>query len=131
MLKYVELKGKPKEFLAATGLTDEEFQCLLPNFEHNYKNQVVKKPKAVNKKRRRRAAGGGRKANLDSFSDKLLFILVYQKTCPLQTMHGLQFGMSQTQANYWIHRLLPVLQAAFGCHGDETRTRGSARRRED
>jgi len=33
MLKYAELKEKPKEFLAATGLTDEEFQCLLPTFE--------------------------------------------------------------------------------------------------
>jgi len=25
MLKYLALKEKPKEFLAATGLTDEEF----------------------------------------------------------------------------------------------------------
>ena len=43
-------------------------------------------------------------------SDKLLFILVYQKTFGLQTMHALQFGLSQGRANYWIHRLLPVLQ---------------------
>jgi hypothetical protein len=28
-------------------------------------------------------------------------------------MHGLQFGLSQPQANYWIHRLLPVLRAAL------------------
>ncbi len=25
-------------------------------------------------------------------------------------MHGLEFGLSQSQTNYWIHRLLPVLQ---------------------
>jgi hypothetical protein len=28
-------------------------------------------------------------------------------------MHGLQFGLSQPQANDWIHRLLPVLQQAL------------------
>ncbi len=49
--------------------------------------------------------------------DKLLFILVYQKTNPLQTMHGLHFGLSQPQTNYWIHRLLPVLQRALAALG--------------
>jgi DDE superfamily endonuclease/Helix-turn-helix of DDE superfamily endonuclease len=39
--------------------------------------------------------------------------LIYQKTNPLQTMHALQFGLSQPQANYWIHQLLPVLQEAL------------------
>src|SRR5712692_7231945 len=28
-------------------------------------------------------------------------------------MHGLQFHLSQPQANYWIHCLLPVLQRAL------------------
>jgi hypothetical protein len=46
-------------------------------------------------------------------TDKLLFILVYQKTQALQTMHGLHFGLSQPQANYWIHHLLPVLSRAL------------------
>src|SRR5712691_10432531 len=41
------------------------------------------------------------------------FILVYQKTNPLQTMQALQFEMSQPQANYWIHQLLPLLQQAL------------------
>jgi len=40
-------------------------------------------------------------------------ILIYQKTAPLQTMHGLSFGLSQTQVNHWIHRLLPVLQQSL------------------
>jgi hypothetical protein len=25
-------------------------------------------------------------------------------------MQGLQFGLSQSQTNYWIHRLVPVLK---------------------
>ena len=36
MLKYIELKAKPKEFLCATGLTEEEFQSLLPGFEKRF-----------------------------------------------------------------------------------------------
>ena len=53
------------------------------------------------------------KGKLQLDEDKLLFILVYQKTYPLQTMHGLQFDMSQPQVNYWVHQLLPVLQQSL------------------
>ncbi len=52
-------------------------------------------------------------SKFENLSDKLLFILIYQKTIPLQTMHGLSFGLSQTQVNYWVHRLLPVLQRSL------------------
>ena len=62
---------------------------------------------------RHRRLGGGAKGLLMRMADKLVFILVYPKTHPLQTMHGLQFGLSQPQANYWIHHLLPVLQRAL------------------
>jgi hypothetical protein len=116
MLKYAELKEKPKEFLSATGLNDEEFQCLLPTFEKCYEQLSAKKPKPT-KKRKQRAKGGGRKSKFENVSDKLLFILIYQKTIPLQTMHGLSFGLSQTQVNYWVHRLLPVLQRSLSVMG--------------
>lgn len=112
MLRYEELKEKPKEFLAVTGLRLEEFECLLPSFEKCFELSIKAKPK-VSKKKKRRAAGGGRKGNLPTSSDKLLFILSYQKTAQLQTLQGLQFGLSQPQANYWIHRLLPVLQKSL------------------
>jgi hypothetical protein len=72
MLKYAELKEKPKEFLAATGLTDEEFQCLLPTFEKCYEQLFPKKPK-LTKKRKQRSRGGGRKSKFENSSDKLLF----------------------------------------------------------
>lgn len=109
MIEYHKLKDKPREFLAATGLRNEEFECLLPTFERCYQASLPKKTKP-SKKKKQRAAGGGRKSSLKSMSDKLLFILVYQKTFQLQTMQALQFGLSQGRANYWIHRLLPVLQ---------------------
>jgi hypothetical protein len=53
------------------------------------------------------------KPRLATPADQLLFILIYQKTYPLQTAHGLQFDMSQAQANEWIHRLLPILDRSF------------------
>jgi hypothetical protein len=112
MLKYDELKEKPKDFLAMTGLRVEEFECLLATFERCYQLSIKPKPKATNKKKRR-AAGGGRKGALLTPSDKLLFILSYQKTAQLQTGHGLQFNLSQPQTNYWIHRLLPIVQQSL------------------
>jgi hypothetical protein len=64
-------------------------------------------------KARRRQRGGGAQGLLVQMEDKWLFIVVYQKTNPLQTMHGLHFGRSQPQRHYWIHRLLPVLRQAL------------------
>jgi len=116
MLSYDNLKDKPREFLAATGLMLAEFECLLSAFqaayEHQYPPDLTYEGKA-----RQRSAGGGAKGTLPSFADKLVFILVYQKTNPLQVMHGLQFALSQPQAHYWIHRLLPVLQHALRAMG--------------
>jgi hypothetical protein len=97
---------------SVTSLTVEEFQALLPTFEKCYQLLLPPKPK-LTKKKKQRASGGGRKAKLSDISDKLLFILAYQKTSPLQTMHGLSFGLSQGRVNYWVHRLLPVLQMSL------------------
>jgi hypothetical protein len=111
MLTYNELKEKPKEFLAATSLTVAEFELILPVFRRKYGELFT--PELTRKgKPRQRKEGGGIKEKLRTDEDKLLFILVYQKTYPLQTMHGLQFGLSQPQANYWIQLLLPILR---GC----------------
>lgn len=112
MLNYEDLKDNPRSLLAATGLTDEEFQVLLPNFELAYEN-LYPPNLTLDGKKRKRASGAGVVGALSKFEDKLLFILVYQKTNPLQTMHGLQFGLSQPQTNYWIHRLLPLLQQSL------------------
>ena len=109
MLTYRELKEKPKVFLAATGLMIEEFERLLPVFEEKLAAENPPDKTKAGKPRQRRV-GAGPKGVMQADEDKLLFILVYEKTYPLQTMHGLQFGMSQPQANYWIHALMPVLQ---------------------
>jgi hypothetical protein len=112
MLSYDKLKDKPREFLAATGLTLAEFERLLPAFQAAYKNTSPPDLTSEGKARQRRAGAGG-KGTLPRFADKLVFILVSQKTNPLQVMHGLQFALSQAQTHYWIHRLLPVLRRAL------------------
>jgi hypothetical protein len=112
MLSYETLKDKAREFLAATGLRVEEFQQLLPAFESAYE-KCYPSHQTVEGKPRRRRAGGGARGLFNSSADRLLFILIYEKTNPLQTMHGLQFGLSQPQTHYWIHQLLPVLQQAL------------------
>ncbi len=112
MLRYKKLKKRPKELLAATGLTLGEFEALLKEFEAQYAQRYAGKQTVEGTARQRRVGGGG-KANLRSIEDKLLFILVYEKTYPLQTMLGLQFGLSQGRANIWIHRLLPLVREAL------------------
>jgi len=112
MLTYSTLQDRPREFLAATGLTHDEFARVLPAFAAAY--AILYPPdKTWEGKARQRQAGGGAKGVLSQLAAKLLFILVYQKTHPLQTMHGLQCGLSQPQTHYWIHHLLPVLPRAL------------------
>jgi hypothetical protein len=116
MLTYEKLKQKSREFLSATSVTHEEFDILLPNFAMAY-DTLYPQSLTCDGRARQRAVGAGVKGALSKFEDRLLFILVYQKTNPLQTMHGLQFGLSQGQTNYWIHRLLPVLQETLAALG--------------
>jgi hypothetical protein len=118
MLNYDTLKNKDREFLAATGLKQHEFQQLVPAFEIAYE-QLYPSGQTREGKPRQRRIGGGTKGVLQRLEDKLLFVLVYQKTNPLQTMHALQFGLSQPQANYWIHHLVPVLQQALARMGHQ------------
>lgn len=115
MLTYETLKKKPKELVALTGLARREFEELLPTFATALKAAEAQvRPKTKN---RQRASGAGRKSGLPTVEDKLLFVLVYTKTYPLQVVQGQLFGMSQPSANEWIHFLLPVLAEALDALG--------------
>ena len=116
MLTYTTLQDRPREFLVATGLTHAEFARLLPAFATAYA-ALYPPDKTLAGQPRQRRVGGGATGVLPQMEDKLLFILVFQKTNPLQTMHGLPFDLSQPQTNYWIHHLLPVLPRALAALG--------------
>lgn len=110
MISYDQIKDNPKVLLAFTGLTRIEFEELLPSFiKATY--QMEQKRRA--KQKRKRRAGGGRKAHLKTMADRLLFILFYLKTYPIQEVLAFLFGMSQGQANEWIHRLGRILKQAL------------------
>jgi len=111
--------------MAASGVKQNEFEALLRAFAEAYQEQYPAQQTVTGQTRQRRQ-GAGNKSKLRRLEDKLLFILVYEKTYPLQTMLGLQFGISQGRANEWIHRLTPVLQAALTSMGMTPERAGQA-----
>jgi Helix-turn-helix of DDE superfamily endonuclease/DDE superfamily endonuclease len=112
MVTYSKLQSNRRQFLALTGLTVPEFQTLLPAFRRSYQ-QLHPPEKTMAGQPRQRFPGGGRTGALAGAEQKLLFILVYVKTYPLQALMGELFGLSQPRVNAWIHRLLPVLHQAL------------------
>lgn len=133
-MNYKTLSARPQSFLAMTGLTPPEFRDLLPAFQTAYDRARPIDQTAAGQPRQR-WWGAGRPGALVGTEDKLLFVLVYLKTYPLQVVLGQLFGISTAQANCWLHRLLPVLRSALDDRGvlperEGTRVaRGSAERR--
>ena len=92
---------------ALTGLNLAAFDQLLPSFIDAYQ---AAHPMSL---KRRRAPGGGRKANLEEMEDKLFFVLFYFKCYPTFDLAGIFFDFDRSQANRWLHRLQPILEAAL------------------
>lgn len=113
MLNYARIKNKPRISQSLTGLTQPAFACLVVAFQRAYE-QALDERDARREIPRQRQRGGGRKAVLATVEDKLVFILFYFKFYPTQEVLGFLFGLGQPQANEWIHRLTPVLNAALG-----------------
>ncbi len=113
MLTYAKVASKPRTLRSLTGLTREAFAKLASSFERAYEAHLEEQDRQREQPRQRRC-GGGRKSAIPTIEDKLLFILVYFKIYPLQEVQGLLFSMSQPQANFWIHRLTPILNQALG-----------------
>jgi len=112
MITYKRLKTQRRRFLALTGLTLVEFEDLLPAFQKAHAKSYPSRLTLTGQPRQRWVQAG-RRGGLSCLEDKLLFVLVYLKTYPLQVVLGELFGMGASQANYWLQRLLPVLQAAL------------------
>jgi len=106
MLSYEELKRKPKTLLAMTSLKPSEFDGLLVHFSAAWEEEAGTDP-----------SKGGRPPTIAAMADRLLFILFYFKTYPLQEVIAHLFGLSQPQANFLIHRLAVVLGKALAAGG--------------
>jgi len=105
-MKYEEARKKSRVFQQLTGLAIEEFDKLKAAFEKAYEEDE--------QQRRKPGSSAGRKAVLVSCEDKLFFILFYLRHYPTQEVLGFLFGISQGQANHWIHRLTPIVKEALG-----------------
>jgi hypothetical protein len=112
MVTYKTLSTQAQAFLAMTSLTLAEFRDLLPAFRTAYE-RAYPADRTITGRPRQRWPGAGRRGALSRVEDKLLFVLVYLKTYPLQVVLGQLFGISTAQANHWLQRLLPVLRLAL------------------
>lgn len=110
-ITYAQLRGKSRILQSLTGLNQQEFERLLISFEQAWERFVTE---TFQHNRRKRGYGAGRTAQLKTQSDKLLFILVYFRLYPTQEVQGFLFGISQAQANEWVHRLTRLLNQSLG-----------------
>jgi DDE superfamily endonuclease len=111
-LRYADLARKPMDVLDMTSLTPDEFQILVPAFEQAFQAHMADW-RLDGKPRMARRFTTYKNCPLPTPEDRLLFVLVYLKTNPLQVAHGIMFGLPQGKTNQWIHVLLPVLQTAL------------------
>lgn len=116
MISYESLKTRPGLLKNFTGLSHRGFKRLRDGFAQAYADDLAAR-EAKREGPRQRQEGGGRRGALPTLEDKLVFILFYFKFYPVQTVQGYFFGLSQPQANEWIHRLTPVLNQALGYEG--------------
>jgi len=106
-----EVSQRAGSLRALTGLTDAEFQALLPHFEQalvsHRRDHTIDGPP-----RRSRRSSTYDTCPLPPLADKRLLILTYVKQNPIQEVQGQLFGLRQSHANTWIHVLHPVLNQA-------------------
>src|SRR6266508_1111523 len=112
MPRYDEVTQRAGSLRALTGLTEAEFQALLPHFEQAFVTYMHDRTIDGQPRTGRRYSTYGT-CPLPTIADKLLFILTYLKQNSIQEVQGQLFGMSQSNANKWIHVLHPVLNQAL------------------
>ena len=115
-LRYTQIAENEVKLLALTGLTRIEFDAMVPVFATSFET-TVRMRTMDGLDRIGRAYTTYRNSPLPTMEDKLLFILVYLKQAPTQTLHGQLFGLSQSNANKWIHVLHAALNDALATAG--------------
>jgi Helix-turn-helix of DDE superfamily endonuclease len=116
-LRFADLQTRPTEVLDLTSLTVDEFRPLVPPFEAAFQTHMADW-RLDGRPRTARQYTTYKNCPLPMPEDRLLFILVYLKTYPLQVVQGRLFGMGQSKAHQWIHVLLVVLRATLRALGD-------------
>src|SRR5262245_8479941 len=116
-LRFIDIQTRPTAVLDLTSLTLDEFHELVPAFEAAFQAHMTRW-RLDGQPRTARQYTTYKNCPLPTPEDRLLFILAYLKTYPLQIVQGRLFGMGQSKAHQWIHVLLVVLRATLRALGD-------------
>ena len=101
MLRFADLRTRPTEVLDLTSLTVNEFQQLVVPFESAFQAHMAHW-RLDGRPRTARRYTTYTNCPLPTPEDRLLFILVYLKTYPLQVVQGRLFGMAQSKAHAYV-----------------------------
>jgi hypothetical protein len=117
MLRYTNERNKANHILNLTSLTVEQFEQLVEPFEQAFVRHMTAWT-MEGKPRTARAYTPYVNSPLPTPEDRLLFLLSYLKVAALQVAHAALFGMTQPNANKWLHLLLIVLHQTLRDLGD-------------
>ena len=117
MLRYASERDKANQIQNLTSLTVEQFEQLVDPFEQAFVRHM-RQWTMEGKPRTARAYTPYVNSPLPTAEDRLLFVLSYLKVAALQVAHGALFGMTQPNANKWLHILLVVLHQTLRDLGD-------------
>ena len=107
-----EVTQRAGSLRSMTGLTEAEFMVLRPHFEQAFVAYMQHRTIDGNPRTSRRYSTYDT-CPLPTMADKRLFMLTYLQQHPIQAVQGQLLGMSQSNANTWIHVLHPVLNQAL------------------
>jgi hypothetical protein len=115
-ITFEEIKKKSGSLVSMTSLRENEFIDLANSFGEEY-DKYIKIYTIEGKKRERPIVNVRKNGTFPTWEDKLLFILMYLKTYPLQAVVAGQYGMSQPQVQRWIKLLKQILISALDKRG--------------
>jgi Helix-turn-helix of DDE superfamily endonuclease len=115
-MNVLALRQNPAQFLAMTSLHPQEFDDLLDAFTTEWE-RFYRYHTLDGKLRNKPCFAEHGNALLKGTDAKLLFLLTYLKTNPLQQQQGLTFGISQPRVSQVKDTLLRVLNQTLGRRG--------------
>ena len=107
-LRYQTILENPKRLISLTTLRKEEFIKLSELLENEWQHYISHF--TLEGKARMRMSFVRGNSTLPQAEDRLLFILYYLKTYPLQEAMASTFDMTQAQVSIWVSRLSKLLK---------------------
>lgn len=115
-LRYATERAKAGVILQLTSLTVEELETLAPAVQAAFLAYMDDWTLEGLPRTGRRYSQYAT-CPLPTPHDRLLFVLMYLKTAPLQSAHAAAFGLTQPKTNRWLHILLIALRTALRQQG--------------